>query len=164
MDALPFHLQRSHYGEPQTDSTFSPRYSGNSPLCTFGLLQQFGRRQTIPREAYYGTYVYYIGDDRVHDVSEMFREWKSAKRMDKDTIAPDRFNVGCDKGYKEWLKKDRQNVSSQTPRSFCSVTDRKAKVLADLQKVKKESQELYAKFVENQDTLEKANQEVERLR
>ena len=61
-----------------------------------------------PREAYYGAYVYDIGDDRVDDASEMLREWKNAKRMGKDTIAPDRFNAGYGKGYKEWLKKDRK--------------------------------------------------------
>ncbi|TMX04714.1 hypothetical protein EJD97_005492, partial [Solanum chilense] len=92
------------------------------------------------------------------------REWKSAKRMDKDIIAPDRFNAGYNKGYKEWLKKDIQNVSSQTPHSFRIVTDRDAKAVAELQEVKKEAQEVYAKFVENQDTLEKATQQVERLR
>ena len=80
--------------------------------------------------------------------------------MDKDTIAPDWSNVGYDKGYKEWLKKDIQSVSSQTPRNFRSVMDREAKEVAELQEVKKEAQEVYAKFVENQDTLEKATQEV----
>ena len=54
----------------------------------------------MPREEYYGTYVYDIGDDRVVDASEMLREWKNAKRMGKDTIATDRFNAGYDKGYK----------------------------------------------------------------
>ena len=68
-------------------------------------------RQTVPKEVYYSAYVYDIGDDRVHDESEMFREWKRAKRMDKDTIVPDRFDAGYDKGYNEWLKKDIQNVS-----------------------------------------------------
>ena len=100
----------------------------------------------------------------MHDASEMSREWNSAKRIDKDVIAPDRFNVGYDKGYKEWLKKDIQNISSQTPRSFRNVTDREAKEVAELQEVKKDSQEVYAKFVDNQDTLEKATKEVERLR
>ena len=36
--------------------------------------------------------------------------------------------------------------------------------MAELQEVKKEVQEVYTKFVENQDTLGKATQEVERLR
>ena len=48
------------------------------PYAPFRVLRQFGRRQTVPKEAYYGAYVYDIGDDRVHDTSEMFREWKSA--------------------------------------------------------------------------------------
>ena len=43
----------------------------------------------MPREAYYGAYVY----DIVDDASEMLREWKNSKRMAKDTIAPDRFNT-----------------------------------------------------------------------
>ena len=30
-----------------------------------------------------------IRDDRVHNASEMFREWKGPKHMDKDTITPD---------------------------------------------------------------------------
>lgn len=58
------------------------------------------RTQTVPKEAYYGAYVYNIGDDRVHDMSEMFRELKSAKRIDKETIAPDQLYVGYDKIYK----------------------------------------------------------------
>ena len=49
--------------------------------------------------------MYDIGDDRVHDTSEMIRKWKGAKRMVKDSIAPNRFNAGYDKGYKEWMKK-----------------------------------------------------------
>ena len=118
----------------------------------------------MPREAYYGAYVYDIGDDRVDDASEMLREWKNAKRMGKDTIAPDWFNAGYDKGYKEWLKKDIQNVSFQTPCSFRSVTDREAKALAELQEIKEESKVVYAKFVENQDALERVTREIERLR
>ena len=72
---------------------------------------------------------YSIGDDRMHDTTEKFREWKISKRMDKDTIAPDKFHVGYDKGYKEWLKKDIQNVSSRIPHSFRSVMDREVKVV-----------------------------------
>ena len=100
----------------------------------------------------------------MHDASEMFREWKSAKHIYKYSIAPNRFNIGYDRGYKEWLKRDIRNVSSQTPRSFCSVTDSEANVVAEIQEVKKESQEVYAKFVDNQDTLERVTQPVETLR
>ena len=100
----------------------------------------------------------------MQDASETFREWKSAKRMDKNNIAPYRFNAGYHNGYKECLKKDIQSIFSLKPCNFCSVTDRKAEAMAQLQEIKKEAQEVYAKFVENQDTLEKANQEVERLR
>ena len=105
----------------------------------------------MPREAYYGAYVYDIGDDRVHDASEMLREWKNAKRMGKDTIALDRFNAGYDEGYKEWQKRDIQNISFQILHSFRSVMDREAKVVAELQEMKEEANEVYAKFVENQD-------------
>ncbi|XP_027768042.1 uncharacterized protein LOC114074357 [Solanum pennellii] len=141
-----------------------PGIQGILPYAPFRVLRQFGRKQTVPREAYYGAYVYDIGDDRVHDASEMFRELKNAKRMNKDTIAPDRFNAGYDEGYKEWLKKDIQNISFQTPRNFRSVTDREAKAVAELEEIKEEAKEVYAKFVENQDALERATQEVERLR
>ena len=79
---------------------------GIRPYAPFRVLRQFERKQTVTREAYYGAYVYDIGDDRVHDASEMFREWENAKRMGKDTIAPVRFNAGYDEGYKEWLKRD----------------------------------------------------------
>ena len=64
--------------------------------------------------------------------------------MDKDTIAPDWFNAGYDKGYKEWLKMDIQNVSFQTPCSFCSVTDIEDKEVAELQEIKEETKEVYA--------------------
>ena len=118
----------------------------------------------MPREAYHDAYVYDIRDDRVHDASEMVKEWKNAKRMGKDTIAPDRFNAGYDEGYKEWLKKDIHNISFQIPRSFRSVTDKEAKAVAELQEMKEEANEVYAMFVENQDALERATREVERLR
>ena len=101
-----------------------PGIRGIHPYVPFRVLRQFRRKQTVPREAYYDAYVYGIGHDRVHDASEMFRECKNAKHMDKDTITPDRFNAGYDEGYKEWLKKDIQNISFKTPRSFRSVTDR----------------------------------------
>ena len=110
---------------------------GILPYAPFRVLRQFGRRQTVPKEAYYGAYVYDIRDDRVHDTSEMFREWKSAKRMDKTTISPDWSKAGYDEGYKKWLKKDIQSMSSPTPRSFCSITDKEAKAVAELQQVKK---------------------------
>ena len=134
------------------------------PYALFWVLRQFGRKQTMPREAYYGTYVYDIEDDRVHDASKMSREWKHAKRMGKDTIAPDWFNAGYDEGYKEWVKKDIQNISFQTLHSFRSETDREAKTVAELQEIKEEAKEVYAKFVENKDALERATWEVEILR
>ena len=68
------------------------------PYASFRVLRQFGRKQTVPREEYYGACVYDIRDDRVDDALEMLREWKNAKRMGKDTIAPDRFNAGYDEG------------------------------------------------------------------
>ncbi|TMW92343.1 hypothetical protein EJD97_013179 [Solanum chilense] len=94
--------------------------------------ENFGRRQTLHEEAYYDTYIYDIGDDRVHEASEMFREWKGAKRMDKDTIAPDRFNAGYDEGYEKWLKDDIQSISTLTPRSFRSLTNNEAKAVVEL--------------------------------
>ena len=116
----------------------------------------------MPREAYYGAYVYDIGDDRVDDATEMLREWKNAKRMGKYIIAPDLFNAGYDEGYKAWLKRDIQNISFQIPRSFRSVTDTEAKAEAELRELKEEANEVYAKFVENQDALEKATREIKR--
>ena len=100
----------------------------------------------------------------MHDAYEMFKKWKGTKSKDKNTIAPDRFNARYDKGYKEWLKKDIQNVSFQTPCGFHSLTDRKAKVVTELQGIKEEAKEVYAKFVENKDTLERVTQEMKRLR
>ena len=90
------------------------------PYAPFRVLRQFGRRQTVPKEMYYGSYVYDTGEDKMHVASEMFREWKSARRMDKDTIFLGGFNAGYDKGYKEWLKRDIQNVSSQTHVAFAA--------------------------------------------
>ena len=100
----------------------------------------------------------------MHDATEMFREWKNVKCMDKDTITPDRFNAGYDKGYKELLTKDIQNISIQTSCSFRNIIDREAKAVVELQKLKEEAKEVYAMFVENQDTLEMVTQEAERLR
>ena len=44
------------------------------------------------------------------------------------------------------------------------MTDREAKAVAKLQEIKEEENEVYAKFVENQDALERDTREVERLR
>ena len=74
----------------------------------------------------------------MHESSEMFREWKSAKRIHKDTIAPEKFNIGYDKGYKEWSKKNIQNSSFQTPLSFLRVTNREDKEVVELQDLKEE--------------------------
>ena len=59
-----------------------PGIQGIRPYVPFRVLRRFRRKQTVPRVAYYDAYVYAIGDDRVHDASKMFREWKNAKRMD----------------------------------------------------------------------------------
>ena len=74
-----------------------PDIRGILPYAPFLVLRQFGRRKIVPNEAYYGAYAYDIGDDRVHDAYEMFREWKRAKRMDKETFVPDQFNAVYDK-------------------------------------------------------------------
>ena len=44
------------------------------------------------------------------------------------------------------------------------MIDREAKAVAELQAMKEEANEVYAKFVENQDALERETREVERLR
>ena len=62
------------------------------------------------------------------------------------------------------MKRDIQNISFQIPCSFRSVTDKEAKAVAELREIKEKAKEAYAKFVENQDTLERVTREVERLR
>ena len=44
------------------------------------------------------------------------------------------------------------------------MTDREAKAVAKLHEMKEEANEVYAKFVENQDALERVTREIERLR
>ncbi|KAK4732514.1 hypothetical protein R3W88_025502 [Solanum pinnatisectum] len=53
-----------------------PGIRGIRPYAPIRVLRQFGRRQTTPPNAYYRIYVFDIGDDRVHEASEMLREWK----------------------------------------------------------------------------------------
>ena len=117
--------------------------------------------QTTSRGAYYGAHVYDIWDDRVHDASEMLREWKGAKWMDKDTISLDRFNAGYIETFKTWSKDNIQSISSPMPRSFHTIKGKEAKVVIDLREVKCEAQEMYNNFIENKDALEKSYQEVE---
>ena len=95
-----------------------PRIRGIRPYALFQVLRQFRRMQTTPREVYYGAYVYDIGDDKVHEASEMMRGWKCAKKMDKDTISLDQFNVGYDESYKVWLRDNIQSISSPIPHIF----------------------------------------------
>lgn len=108
--------------------------------------------------------MYDIEDDRVHDASEMLREWKDTKRMDKDTIDPNWFNTGYDDTYKSWLKDNIRSISFPIPRNFCSIEDKDSKAVNERREVKRKAQEMYVKFIENQDAFEKANKEVEKLR
>lgn len=47
---------------------------------------------------------------------------------------------------------------------FCSIKDKGAKSIIEIREVKSEAYEMYRKFIENQDALAKANQEVKKLR
>ncbi|KAK4731505.1 hypothetical protein R3W88_024493 [Solanum pinnatisectum] len=100
-----------------------PGIQGIRPYAPIRVLRQFGRIQTTPPNAYYRTYVFDIGDDRVHEASEMLREWKKAVRMDEKTIAVDWFNVRYDETYKAWLKDDIQGISFPVPTIYRSVED-----------------------------------------
>ncbi|KAK4727284.1 hypothetical protein R3W88_032201 [Solanum pinnatisectum] len=132
------------------------------------VLRQFGRRQTTPPNAYYRIYVFDIGDDRVHEASEMLREWKKAVRMDEKTIAVDRFNAGYDETYKAWLKDDIQGISFPVPNIYRSVEDKESKALIELRELKKEAQEMHHEFLRKQEedryALESVTQELESLR
>ena len=44
-----------------------------------------------------------------------------------------------------------------------SQTDYKTKAVVEMRDVKRESKEMYVKFVDNREALEKANQEVEKM-
>uniref|UniRef100_M1A7P6 Uncharacterized protein n=1 Tax=Solanum tuberosum TaxID=4113 RepID=M1A7P6_SOLTU len=73
-----------------------------------------------------------IGDDRMPEASEMLREWKRAVRMNKGTIAANRFNAGYDETYKTWLKGSRQGISFSVPNIYRSVEDKESKALIEL--------------------------------
>ena len=51
---------------------------GIRPYAPFHVRRQFGRRQTMPPDAYQRIYVFDIGDDKVDYTFEMLREWKRA--------------------------------------------------------------------------------------
>ncbi|KAK4726792.1 hypothetical protein R3W88_031709 [Solanum pinnatisectum] len=124
--------------------------------------------QITPPKAYYRIYVFDVGDDRVHEASEMLREWKKAVRMDEKTIVVDRFNAGYDQTYKAWLKDDIQGISFPVPNIYCSVEDKESKALIELREVKKEAQEMHNEFLRKQEevryALESVTHELESLR
>ncbi|KAK4734345.1 hypothetical protein R3W88_008606 [Solanum pinnatisectum] len=124
-----------------------PGIRGIRPYAPIRVLRQFGRTQTTPPNAYYHIYVFDIGDDRVHEASEMLREWKKAVRMDEKTIAVDRFNAGYDETYKAWLKDNIQGISFPVPNIYRSVEDKESKALIELKEVKKEAQEMHNEFL-----------------
>ncbi|KAH0647581.1 hypothetical protein KY285_032829 [Solanum tuberosum] len=130
-----------------------PGIRGIRPYAPIRVLRQFGRRQTTPPEAYYCIYVFDIGDDRVPEASEMLREWKRAVRMNKDTIAIDRFNAGYDETYKAWLKRNIQGISFSVPNIYRSVEDKESKALIEL---REQEEDKYA--------LESVTQELESMR
>ncbi|XP_049343488.1 uncharacterized protein LOC125807795 [Solanum verrucosum] len=145
-----------------------PGIRGIRPYAPIRVLRQFGRRQTTPPEAYYRIYVFDIGDDRVPEASEMLREWKRAVRMNKDTIAIDRFNAGYDETYKAWLKRNIQGISFSVPNIYRSVEDKESKTLIELREVRREAQEMHEQFLRKQEedkyALESVTQELESLR
>ncbi|KAH0758449.1 hypothetical protein KY290_021942 [Solanum tuberosum] len=132
------------------------------------VLRQFRRRQTTPPNAYYRIYVIDFGDDRVHETSEMLREWKKAVRMNKDTIAANRFNARYDETYKAWLKGNIQGISFPVPNIYRSVKDKKSKDLIELREVKREAQDMHNEFLRKQKedkyALESVTRELESLR
>ncbi|KAK4706703.1 hypothetical protein R3W88_033742 [Solanum pinnatisectum] len=145
-----------------------PGIWGIRPYPPIRVLRQFGRIQTTPPNAYYRIYVFDIGDDRVHEASEILREWKKAVRIDEKTIAVDRFNVGYDQTYKAWLKDDIQGISFPVPNIYRSVEDKESKALIELREVKREAQEMHNEFLQKQEedryALESVTQELESLR
>jgi len=98
----------------------------------------------------------------------MLREWKRAVRMNKDTIAIDRFNAGYDETYKAWLERNIQGISFSVPNIYRSVEDKESKALIELREVRKEAQEMHNEFLRNQEedkyALESVSQELESLR
>ncbi|KAK4710383.1 hypothetical protein R3W88_004896 [Solanum pinnatisectum] len=112
---------------------------GIRPYAPIRVLRQFGRVQTTPPNVYYRIYVFDIGDDRVHEASEMLREWKKVVRMDEKTIVVDRFNAGYDQTYKAWLKDDIQGISFPVPNIYRSVEDKESKALIELRGEKRSS-------------------------
>uniref|UniRef100_M1A8P6 Uncharacterized protein n=1 Tax=Solanum tuberosum TaxID=4113 RepID=M1A8P6_SOLTU len=98
----------------------------------------------------------------------MLREWKRAVRMNKDTIAADRFNAGYDETYKDWLKGNIQGISFSVPNIYRSVEDKESKALIELREVRREAQEMHEEFLRKQEedkyALESVTQELESLR
>ncbi|KAK4721860.1 hypothetical protein R3W88_012093 [Solanum pinnatisectum] len=126
------------------------------------------RIQITPPNAYYCIYVFDIGDDRVHEASEMLRKWKKAVRIYEKTIVVDRFNAGYDETYKAWLKDNIQGISFSVPNIYHSVEDKESKALIDLRDAKREAQEMRNKFLQKQEedkyALESVTQELKNLR
>ncbi|KAK4738128.1 hypothetical protein R3W88_001825 [Solanum pinnatisectum] len=145
-----------------------PGIRGICPYAPIRVLRQFERIQTTPPNAYYRIYVFDIGDDRVHEASEMLRECKKAVRMDEKAITVDWFNAGYDETYKAWLKDNIQGISFPVPNIYRSVEDKESKALIELREVKKEAQEMHNEFLRKQDedkyALESVTQELESLR
>ncbi|KAK4722243.1 hypothetical protein R3W88_012476 [Solanum pinnatisectum] len=145
-----------------------PGIRGIHPYAPIRVLRQFERIQTTPPNVYYRIYVFDIGDDRVHEASEMLREWKKTVRMDEKTIAVDRFNARYDQTYKAWLKDDIQGISFPVPNIYRNVRDKESKTLIELREVKKEAQEIYNEFLRKQEedryALESVTHKLENLR
>ena len=114
-------------------------HSGNSPLRFIPSLATVRKKTDRARKNVLWRLCVRHWGDRVDDATEMLSEWKNAKRMGKDTIVPNRFNAGCDEGYKAWLKRDIQNISFHIPCSFRSVTHNEAKAVAELRELKEEA-------------------------
>uniref|UniRef100_M1DQF0 Uncharacterized protein n=1 Tax=Solanum tuberosum TaxID=4113 RepID=M1DQF0_SOLTU len=98
----------------------------------------------------------------------MLREWKRAVRMNKDTIAIDRFNAGYDETYKAWLERNIQGISFSVLNIYRSVEDKESKALIELREVRREAQEMHEEFLRKQEedkyALESVTQELESLR
>uniref|UniRef100_M1DKQ2 Uncharacterized protein n=1 Tax=Solanum tuberosum TaxID=4113 RepID=M1DKQ2_SOLTU len=98
----------------------------------------------------------------------MLREWKRAVRMNKDTIAIDRFNTGYNETYKAWLKRNIHGISFSVLNIYRSVEDKESKALIELRGVRREAQKMHEEFLRKQEedkyALESVTQELESLR
>lgn len=124
-------------------------------------MRQAVRTQVIPQVDNMDHYLIDYDNDKIHFAKEILRMWRNKRAVVKDTIAPDRYQAGCDTFYLEWLHANLEGSVTKGINMGGRIKDKAAEAEIKYRWLKRKVPEFEAKHREQH---EKDNKEIEMLR